>query len=159
MADGDADNPGSTDGVVDDDRKKLISTFLDTLDSSMKKPGSGDSEMADSDSAKPGSAYLKSLDGDKKKPENGNSDMVNGDADKPGNGVSDMLHGRVRKPGNGASEMADFDMENPEFAGLTEEAIMEELKHVMERARETAETSHMTTSEHDEMSSFVITSN
>ena len=42
---------------------------------------------------------------------------------------------------------------------LTVEEKIERLRHLIERARETAETSHLTTSEQEEMSSFVITGN
>ena len=42
---------------------------------------------------------------------------------------------------------------------MTVEEKIERLRHLIERARETAETSHLTTSEQEETSSYVITGN
>ena len=61
-------------------------------------------------------------------------------------------------------EEIDGMMQNGGGAGggstpLTVEEKIERLRHLIERARETAETSHLTTSEQEEMSSFVITGN
>jgi len=56
-------------------------------------------------------------------------------------------------------EMVDGDMEKSECVSLTEAERLEEERYLMERAKETAETSHLTTSEQEETSSFVITGN
>ena len=55
--------------------------------------------------------------------------------------------------------MVDGDMEKSECVSLTEAERLEEERYLMERAKETAETSHLTTSEQEETSSFVITGN
>ena len=54
-------------------------------------------------------------------------------------------------------DVADGDMERCEKIPQTELERLEIERYMMERAKETAETSHMTTSEQEEMSSFVIT--
>ena len=61
---------------------------------------------------------------------------------------------------NAELEMVDGDdMETRESAAVKEAERLEEEKYLMERAKETAETSHVTTSEQEETSSFVITGN
>ena len=56
-------------------------------------------------------------------------------------------------------EEIDGVMEDVGATPLTVEEKIERLRHLIERARETAETSHLTTSEQEETSSFVITGN
>jgi len=60
---------------------------------------------------------------------------------------------------NADLDMVDGDMEARESVPMTDEERLEEERYLMERAKETAETSHMTTSEQEETSSFVITGN
>ena len=52
-----------------------------------------------------------------------------------------------------------MEMVDGDTTALTDEERLEDERYLMERAKETAETSHMTTSEQEETSSFVITGN
>jgi len=56
-------------------------------------------------------------------------------------------------------EGEEGDLEIFESVALTVAEKLERERYLMERAKETAETSHMTTSEQEETSSFVITGN
>jgi len=60
---------------------------------------------------------------------------------------------------NADTALLDSDTENRESLFTTAAERLEEERYLMERAKETAETSHMTTSEQEETSSFVITGN
>ena len=63
---------------------------------------------------------------------------------------------------NAEFEMVDGDVVTCESAVLTGQgrpSSASEETYLMERAKETAETSHMTTSEQEETSSYVITGN
>jgi len=55
-------------------------------------------------------------------------------------------------------ENAEFELVDGDLS-MTGEGSVEHERYLMERAKETAETSHVTTSEQEETSSYVITGN
>ena len=72
------------------------------------------------------------------------------------------MYGRQRLLQTAQLEYVDLEaidgvLENGGAEPMTVEEKIERLRHLIERARETAETSHLTTSEQEETSSFVIT--